>query len=135
MASIASDTKTSPRAGEAAATAGPRWRDHKRYAWLLGLIVPTLPFLAWGLVELTGSASSGSTGRCSCSGSFRCSTSLVGMDAANPPDSVIKWLEQDRYYRWCTYLYIPIQYAGLVLRLLAVVEGETRAWSTTSAWR
>jgi len=27
---------------------------------------------------------------------------------------VIKWLEQDRYYRWCTYLYIPIQYAGLV---------------------
>jgi alkane 1-monooxygenase len=39
---------------------------------------------------------------------------LVGMDATNPPDSVIKWLEQDRYYRWCTYLYIPIQYAGLV---------------------
>ena len=31
-----------------------RWRDRKRYAWLLGLIVPTLPFLAWGLVELTG---------------------------------------------------------------------------------
>ena len=37
------------------------------------------------------------------------------MDAANPPDSVIKWLEQDRYYRWCTYAYIPIQYAGLLL--------------------
>jgi alkane 1-monooxygenase len=37
------------------------------------------------------------------------------MDASNPPDSVIKWLEQDRYYRWCTYLYIPLQYAGLVL--------------------
>jgi alkane 1-monooxygenase len=39
---------------------------------------------------------------------------LFGMDAENPPDSAIKWLEQDRYYRWCTYLYIPIQYAGLV---------------------
>ena len=25
------------------------------------------------------------------------------MDARNPPDDVIKWLEQDRYYRWCTY--------------------------------
>jgi alkane 1-monooxygenase len=36
------------------------------------------------------------------------------MDARNPPDSVIKWLEQDRYYRWCTYAYLPIQYAGLV---------------------
>ncbi len=32
----------------------------------------------------------------------------IGMDAANPPDSVIKWLEQDRYYRWCIYIYIPI---------------------------
>ena len=38
----------------------------------------------------------------------------IGMDARNPPDGVIKWLEQDRYYRWCTYLYLPIQYAGLV---------------------
>jgi alkane 1-monooxygenase len=38
----------------------------------------------------------------------------LGMDARNPPDGVIKWLEQDRYYRWCTYLYLPIQYAGLV---------------------
>ena len=37
------------------------------------------------------------------------------MDATNPPDSVLKWLEQDRYYRWCTYVFIPIQYAGLVL--------------------
>src|SRR6185312_3862037 len=39
---------------------------------------------------------------------------IVGMDAENPPDSVIKWLEQDRYYRWCTYVFIPVQYAGLV---------------------
>ena len=38
----------------------------------------------------------------------------IGMDARNPPDGVIKWLEQDRYYRWCTYLYLPVQYAGLV---------------------
>ena len=38
----------------------------------------------------------------------------IGLDATNPPDSVLKWLEQDRYYRWCTYLFIPIQYAGLV---------------------
>ena len=39
---------------------------------------------------------------------------LVGLDASNPPDSVIKWLEQDRYYRWCTYAFLPLQYAGLV---------------------
>ena len=38
----------------------------------------------------------------------------MGLDRRNPPDSVIRWLEADRYYRWCTYLYLPIQYAGLI---------------------
>ena len=28
---------------------------------------------------------------------------------------VLKWLERDRYYRWCTYAFIPLQYAGLGL--------------------
>jgi alkane 1-monooxygenase len=92
-----------------------RWRDRKRYAWLLGLIVPTLPFLAWGLVELTGWGVFWFYGPFLVFGIFPLLDLVVGMDAANPPDSVIKWLEQDRYYRWCTYAYIPIQYAGLVL--------------------
>ena len=102
-------------ASGAESTATGRWRDHKRYAWLLGLIVPTLPFLAWGLVELTGLGIFWFYGPFLVFGIFPLLDLVVGMDAANPPDSVIKWLEQDRYYRWCTYLYIPIQYAGLVL--------------------
>ena len=39
---------------------------------------------------------------------------MIGMDSENPPDSVLRWLEQDRYYRWCTYAFLPLQYAGLV---------------------
>jgi alkane 1-monooxygenase len=92
-----------------------RWRDHKRYAWLLGLVVPTLPFLAWGLVEATGLGIFWFYGPFLVFAIFPLLDLAIGMDAANPPDSVMKWLEQDRYYRWCTYLYIPIQYAGLVL--------------------
>ena len=34
------------------------WTDPKRYLWLLGLIVPLVPFIAWGLVELTWLAQS-----------------------------------------------------------------------------
>jgi alkane 1-monooxygenase len=117
MASIASEQTTSASAitGDASAPAQARWRDHKRYAWLLGLIVPTLPFLAWGLVELTGLGIFWLYGPFLVFGIFPLLDLAIGMDAANPPDSVLKWLEQDRYYRWCTYLYIPIQYAGLVL--------------------
>jgi alkane 1-monooxygenase len=91
------------------------WRDPKRYAWLLGLIVPTLPFLAWGLVEATGLGIFWFYGPFLVFVIFPVLDIVVGMDPTNPPDSVIKWLEGDRYYRWCTYLFLPIQYAGLVL--------------------
>jgi alkane 1-monooxygenase len=90
------------------------WSDPKRYAWLLGLIVPSLPFLAWGGVELTGLSAFWFFGPVLVFVIFPVLDYLVGMDADNPPDSIIKWLEQDRYYRWCTYVFIPVQYAGLV---------------------
>jgi alkane 1-monooxygenase len=116
MASIASEqTAVEPRA---------HWRDHKRYAWLLGLIVPTLPFLAWGLVEVTGLGIFWFYGPVLVFGIFPVLDLLVGMDAANPPDSLIKWLEQDRYYRWCIYMYIPLQYAGLVFACWMWSSGE-----------
>jgi alkane 1-monooxygenase len=91
-----------------------RWRDPKRYAWLLGLIVPTLPFLAYGLVQATGLGVFWFYGPFLVFGIFPLLDLAAGLDATNPPDSVIKWLEQDRYYRWCTYAFLPIQYAGLV---------------------
>ena len=90
------------------------WRDPKRYAWLLGLLIPTLPFLSWALVRATGLGVFWFYGPMLVFGVFPPLDLALGLDARNPPDEVIKWLEQDRYYRWCTYLYIPIQYAGLV---------------------
>jgi len=89
------------------------WRDGKRYAWLLGLIIPIAPFVAWAWVELTGLGVFWWFGPVLVFGLFPLLDVLVGMDAENPPDSVLKWLEQDRYYRWCTYAFIPLQYAGL----------------------
>jgi len=91
-----------------------RWRDPKRYAWLLGLLIPTLPFLTWALVHASGLGLLWFFGPILVFGLFPLLDLAIGMDARNPPDGVIKWLEADRYYRWCTYLYLPIQYAGLV---------------------
>jgi alkane 1-monooxygenase len=96
------------------AIAVPDWRDAKRYLWLLGLVVPTAPFLAYGLVELTGVDALWWFGPVLVFGIFPILDLIVGTDAENPPDTAIKWLEEDRYYRWCTYLYLPIQYGGLI---------------------
>jgi len=97
-----------------ATRAQPVWRDGKRYAWLLGIVVPTLPFIVFGLVHLTGLGVFWFFGPVLIFGVFPPLDLLVGLDAENPPDSVLKWLEQDRYYRWCTYAFLPLQYAGLV---------------------
>ena len=101
-----------------AATAEPEltasWNDPKRYLWLLGLVVPIIPFVAWGIVEATGLGIGWWFGPVMVFVIIPFFDLVVGKDAENPPDSAIKWLEQDRYYRWCTYLFLPLQFASLI---------------------
>jgi alkane 1-monooxygenase len=99
------------------------WRDGKRYAWLLGVVVPALPFIVYGLVQLTGLGFFWFWGPILIFGVFPPLDLLIGLDAENPPDSVLKWLEQDRYYRWCTYAFLPLQYAGLVFACFLWAHG------------
>jgi alkane 1-monooxygenase len=100
------------------------WRDGKRYAWLLGLIIPLAPFIAWAYVEVTGWGGFWFFGPVLVFIVFPVLDIIIGMDPSNPPDSIIKWLEQDRYYRWCTYVFIPIQYAGLILACYLWTSGD-----------
>jgi alkane 1-monooxygenase len=100
------------------------WRDPKRYAWLLGLVVPFAPFMAWASVEVTGLNVFWFFGPLLVFGLFPLLDVAIGVDPTNPPDSVLKWLEQDRYYRWCTYLFIPVQYAGLVFACWLWASGD-----------
>ncbi len=125
MASVSADPAPQSSAASATKPAGEVvWRDPKRYAWLLGLIIPTAPFSAWVLVQLTGLGVFWFYGPILVFAAFPLLDIAVGMDPTNPPDSVIKWLEGDRYYRWCTYLFIPIQYAGLVFACWLWSSGE-----------
>lgn len=92
----------------------PEWTDGKRYAWLLGLIVPVAPFIAYGLAEATGAGVFWWAGPFIVFVAMPILDVIIGTDAENPPDRVLAWLEQDRYYRWCTYAFLPLQYAGLI---------------------
>jgi alkane 1-monooxygenase len=103
--------------------AGVTWRDPKRYLWLLGLLVPLMPFVAWGLAELSGLSVMWFFGPFLVFAIFPLLDLAVGVDPANPPDEVIKWLEEDRYYRWCTYAFLPLQYAGLAFACRQWADG------------
>ncbi len=100
------------------------WHDPKRYLWLLGLIVPLIPFIAWGLVTITGLGIFWWFGPFLVFAVIPFFDQVIGKDAANPPDSAIKWLEQDRYYRWCIYLFLPLQLASLIFACAWWASGE-----------
>ena len=107
-----------------AARSAVTWHDPKRYLWLIGLIVPLLPFLSWGLVAGTGLSAFWWTGFALLYVIVPVVDQLFGKDTANPPDSALTWLEQDRYYRWCIFLYLPVQYAGLVAGCWLITHGD-----------
>jgi alkane 1-monooxygenase len=112
---------------EAATADGPMelsWHDPKRYLWLLGLIVPTVPFIAWGLVELTGLGIMWWAGPAVVFVVIPVLDQAIGKDSANPPDSAVKYLEQDRFYRWCIYLYLPLQFAAIVFACTRWASGD-----------
>jgi alkane 1-monooxygenase len=91
-----------------------QWRDGKRYLWILGAIMPLLPFASWGLVELTGLDLFWYFAPLFVFGAIPLVDLVVGLDRNNPPDEVIERLENDRFYRRVTYAFIPVQYAGLI---------------------
>ena len=98
-----------------------QWRDKKRYLWLMGLIAPTALFvmlpLVWAFNQWGWHAAAQVP--------FWIGPILLyillpaldlrfGPDGQNPPDEVMERLENDKYYRYCTYIYIPFQYASVI---------------------
>ncbi|MFE9105318.1 alkane 1-monooxygenase [Actinomadura geliboluensis] len=108
---VATEAAGAGSAGRAEA----EWKDPKRYAWLLGLVVPAIPFLAWGLVGLTGLDVFWWLGPVLIFGVFPAFDLLFGEDPTNPPESAMPRLAKDRFYMWANLLFIPIQYASLIV--------------------
>lgn len=98
------------------------WKDPKRYLWLLGLLVPAIPFGAWGLVNLTGLDLFWWFGLIAIFVIFPFFDWFFGEDPTNPPESAMKRLENDRFYMWANLLYIPIQYASLIVGCAILVR-------------
>ena len=82
---------------------------------MLGAIVPGLVAAAWLLVSVTGIGAFWWIGPMLAFLAIPIADHLIGPDASNPPDSALTWLENDRFYRLATYLYLPNQYGSVLL--------------------
>jgi alkane 1-monooxygenase len=110
-------TYTLPTSDPAAPDGQITWRDGKRYLWLFGLLVPLLPFMAIGLHAWTGWEATLWLGPVVLLGIVPMIDLIAGFDPTNAPEELTAILEEDRYYRWIVYAYIPIQYAGFIVAM------------------
>ena len=108
------------------------WRDPKRYLWPLSLIVPLLPLLAWVAVDATGWDVFWYAGPLWILVGVPVLDTLVGTDRGNPPEWAYGALDDDRYYRILTYLYLPLQYISFLVGAWLFVDGAG-SWVTKLA--
>ena len=111
-----------------------QWRDRKRYLWLIGLVVPSLAFVAYGLHRLTEWGVWLWIGPIGILVVVPAIDLVAGLDRSNPPDDVIEALEKDRYYRWITYLFLPIQYLGFVAAFVWLARPELIGAAPLETW-
>lgn len=96
---------------------GSKWKDPKRYKWLLS---PALPLI--GTAALASYALAPRklralawTGPALVYGIIPALDRMIGEDESNPPDEAIKDLENDPYYSAITKAFIPAQWTMTIL--------------------
>ncbi|MFF3566629.1 alkane 1-monooxygenase [Nocardia jiangxiensis] len=90
-------------------------RDHKRYLWVLSSLGPAGALLPSQLVRFTGLELFWWIGPIVVLGVIPLLDMAMGIDTRNIRDEDYEALSNDRYYRWCIYVFLPIQFAGLVV--------------------
>jgi len=103
------------------------WKDSKRYLWLLGLLVPLFPLISGGIATITGSELGWWFAPFFLYVVIPVLDKVFGGDGSNPPEAVVAELAQDRYYRYCVYAFIPLQFATLIWSM-SVLTGGTLGW-------
>ncbi|WP_324198417.1 alkane 1-monooxygenase [Nocardia beijingensis] len=89
--------------------------DPKRHLWVLGLLAPSSALLPSQLVLHTGLEVFWWIGPIIVLIVIPVLDWSIGVDGSNPKDEDYELLSNDRYYRWCTYLMLPVQLIGLVI--------------------
>jgi alkane 1-monooxygenase len=91
------------------------WRDGKRLAWLLSVVYPLVPLLGVALHARTGEPAMLAVPLLIGYGLMPLLDALFGEDLNNPPEEVVPQLEADCYYRWLTWLTVPLYFVTLIV--------------------
>jgi alkane 1-monooxygenase len=106
------------------------WTDRRRHLWLVSLLLPMLPLasvLAWRvagyawLLWLTPLVVYGLVPLLDL---------VLGEDDNNPPEALVPALEEDRWYRWLTWMTVPAVWLTVAVTAWVAVQGglEPLGW-------
>ena len=90
------------------------YRDRKRYAWLLSLLVPCAVGIGPALMMASGDPRSLWIPVAFFYLVAPLLDWLLGEDQSNPPETAVPQLDADSYYRWITYLLAPILWSAFI---------------------
>lgn len=90
------------------------YRDRKRFWWSLSVLYPLLPFTGMAAHAWTGWQLALGVPLVISYGLMPLLDYLIGEDGNNPPEAVVPQLEQDRYYRWLTWITVPLHFVALI---------------------
>ncbi len=90
------------------------YRDRKRYAWLLSLLVPATVLIGPALMLASGDVRALWIPAIFFYVVAPLLDWLLGEDLSNPPESAVPALDADRYYRRITYALVPVLWAAFI---------------------
>jgi len=103
------------------------YRDRKRYLWILSVLLPFMPLAGIFLYYLFGSEWLLAVPLLINYLFIPVLDWIVGSDTNNPPEEIVPQLEEDRYYRYLTWVTVPMHFVVLVVVAWFVGTSELSA--------
>jgi alkane 1-monooxygenase len=89
--------------------------DRKRYLWLLSVAMPLTPLLAIAFYNRFESLWALAIPLAFTYIVIPLMDWLLGSDSNNPPEEIVAQLEEERYYRYLTYITVPLHFLTLII--------------------
>ncbi len=100
------------------------YRDKKRYLWILSVFLPLVPLLWIYIYTLTGYTWLFTVPLFIAYVMIPVFDWWFGEDTDNPPEAIVPQLEDDRYYRYLTWITVPLHLVVLVVMAWFVASYE-----------